>query len=234
MKKVLILLLLLVSIVGFGQDNIVKISLPGISYGDYSLSYERVLTQRNTINASVGFMAPKYGFFHPDSSFTLGGGIRFNKFKTGFHASVDYRFYVGKKEAPVGLYVAPYLRYFKYSLLLNDDIKQDLFNVNTSFSSIGAGFQLGYQWLIKDKVSIDFEFIGLGAEYLTTKLVYSLNTPRSGFDYDSIIDEMRDVFTGWTFFEKRLKTTSSTDNTTAKISTPFPGFKFGLTVGYAF
>ena len=49
MKKYLFLSLLLFTFSGFAQENVVKMSVTGLSYGDFSLSYERAVTPKSAI-----------------------------------------------------------------------------------------------------------------------------------------------------------------------------------------
>ena len=232
MKKIILFFLILVSLSAYSQDNVIKIGISGVGYGDFALNYERVITPHSAMNLTVGYLNPNASLIDFDNLFSSSGGVELNKLKSGFHASVDYKFYVGKKLAPRGFYVAPYLRYFHYSMLLNDEIGGDLFDVNTTISSVGLGFQIGYHWVVYDRISIDWYFFGVGAEYLIPKLVYT--TDKNNFDYSTIVDDVREVFTGWDYFEKRLKTNPSADNMTAKLPTFFPGIKTGLTIGFAF
>jgi hypothetical protein len=232
MKRLLIVLFMLISAVGFAQENVVKLGISGVGYGDFALSYERLITPKSAINLTVGYLNPNVSIIGFSNSFPFSEGLEIVGLNSGFHTSVDYKFYVGKKQAPRGIYIAPYLRYFNYNMGLNDTIDKVVFNVDTKISSIGAGFELGYHWVVYDRISIDWYFIGIGAEYMMPKLVYTTDDP--DFDYQSIQQNVRDVFKGWSYFQKRLKTTHSKDNMTAKLSTFFPGVKTGLSIGFAF
>jgi len=232
MKKWLILFLFLVSATGFAQENVIKLGIFGVGYGDFSLSYERVITPKSAINVTLGYINPNASLIEFNPTLSSNGGVGLKELYSGFHTSVDYKFYVGKKDAPHGFYVAPYLRYFGYKFLMIDEIDHDYFDVNSRISSIGLGFEMGYHWIVFDKISIDWYFLGVGAEFIMPKLIYT--TDKTNFNYSSIGDNIREVFDGWDYFQKRLKMSPGSENMTAKLPTFFPGIKTGLTLGYAF
>jgi hypothetical protein len=232
MKRLLIIVLLLITSVGFAQKNVIKLGISGVAYGDFSLSYERVIAPKGALNVTFGYMNPNSSLIRYTSFMSGSEDVGLNKLYDGFHTSVDYKFYVGKKDAPKGFYLAPYLRYFNYKFLMIDKIDGDYFDVNSKIQSVGLGFQMGYHWVVYDKISIDWYFLGIGVEYITPKLVYT--TDQEDFDYKSIVDNVVAVFDGWGYFQKRLKTNPTSENMTAKLPTFFPGIKTGLTIGYAF
>jgi hypothetical protein len=232
MKRLLLIVFMFISSVGFTQENVIKLGILGVTYGDFALSYERLITPKSALNVTFGYLNPKVSIVGSDYSGTSNDEVGLRELYDGFHTSVDYKFYVGKKVAPKGFYLAPYLRYAGYKFLMIDEIDKVYFNVNSHISSVGLGFQMGYHWIVYDKISIDWYFLGIGVEYIMPKLVYT--TDRTNFNYSSIVDNVVAVFDGWNYFQKRLKTNPSIDNMTAKLPTFFPGIKTGLTIGYAF
>jgi hypothetical protein len=232
MKRYLIIVFIFITTMAFSQKNVVKLGIFGVGYGDFSLSYERVIAPKSALNLTFGYLNPNTSLINFNPNFESDGGVGLKELYDGFHTSVDYKFYVGKKEAPQGFYIAPYLRYFGYKFLMIDEIDQVYFNVNSRISSVGLGFQMGYHWIVYDKISIDWYFLGIGVEYMMPKLVYT--TDEENFNYGSIVDNVKSVFDGWNYFQKRLKTTVNKDNMTAKLPTFFPGIKTGLSIGFAF
>jgi hypothetical protein len=232
MKKLLIIVLLFISSLSFAQKNVVKMGVFGVTYGDFALSYERLVTLKSSLNFTLGYLSPKNSIVGSNYTTSTSGGVGLRELYDGFHTSLDYRFYVGKKEAPKGFYLAPYLRYAGFKFLMNDEIDNVYFDVNSRISTVGLGFQMGYHWIVYDKISIDWYFLGIGVEYVMPKLVYT--TDNAYFDYSTIVDNVKSVFDGWDYFQKRLKTNPSKDNMTAKLPTFFPGIKTGLSIGYAF
>jgi hypothetical protein len=232
MKKYIFILLILSSFNVFSQENIIKLGLSGISYGMYSLGYERAITPKSTLNLSLGYWNINASPFLNKNPFEIDQDIRLNNYKWGMNGVIDYRFYVSSQEGLKGLYIGPYLRYWNHSLVLNDSIDNEKFDVNLKFSSIGLGFQMGYQWIISDRISIDWYFIGLGVERIDTRFKYVTKTV--GFDYSSIQDDIIDVFNDFKSLQKQIVTKSYPDNMTAKLPFFAPGIKTGFSIGYVF
>jgi hypothetical protein len=234
MKCILpIIVLFLISVSAFSQKNAVKVGLTGISYGNYSLNYERHITKNQSININGSFWDLDLGFVPTNLLFTPSDGVELSELKKGFHASIDYRIYVNTNIALHGFYVAPYLRYWQYNFTMHDEINGMDFNMNSSAISAGAGFSIGYQWIIKDHFTIDWTFIGLGIERIMYNGNY-ITANNSSYNYSSISTDVHKVFEGWNYFEKRLKTTPHPDRLNVKLPFWSPGIKSGFSLGYAF
>jgi hypothetical protein len=231
-KKILVFTLVILSLGGFSQENIIKLGMSGVGYGNFALKYERAVTAKNSLSLTVGYLNQDMGLFTNDYSTVTDGGIIIDSLGRGFHTSLDYRFYLGKEERTKGFYLAPYLRYWNYSFHMLDEIRLDYFDVDAKISSIGIGFQMGFHWIVYDKISIDWSFFGLGVAYMNPRMVYSID--KENFNYSTIEQDIRDVFDGWDYFEKRLVTTPGENNLVAKLSTLFPGIRMGISIGYAF
>ncbi|MCF8360720.1 MAG: DUF3575 domain-containing protein [Prolixibacteraceae bacterium] len=232
MKKVFLVAFMFFALAGFSQKNAVKLGISGVNYGDFFLSYERVINLKSSVNVTAGYWNLNAGIFNFDNLFNAAEGLDLQQYKSGLHASADYRFYVGKHESFRGFYIGPYLRYWNQNFVLLDEIEGDNFDVNTNIWSIGAGFQMGYHWVINDYISIDWYFVGLGVESILANFVYVTET--SNFDYSTIEDDFVNVFEGFDYFQDKIKTGNSAENMTAKLPFIAPGFKTGLTIGVAF
>lgn len=233
MKRIIILALFFISLPGFAQKNAIKLGISGVNYGDFFLNYERVINPKSSINVNVGYWDFKASLVDFSGIMnTTEDGLSLQQYNSGFHSSVDYRFYVGKHDALKGFYLGPYVRYWDHSLILLDDIEGEDFDVDTKIWSIGFGFQMGYHWVINDYISIDWYFIGLGIESISAKFVYVTET--RNFDYNTIVDDFIDVFDGFDYFQKKINTATSPENMTAKLPFIAPGIKTGLTIGVAF
>jgi hypothetical protein len=107
-----------------------------------------------------------------------------------------------------------------------------LFNVEGSVNTLGLGVQLGYQFLINEKFSVDIGFFGAGIDKNSVKLIYT--TTATNFNYNSIVDDVSEVFEDIPYFEKRLKNEVNTNNLITKLPFLFPGLRAGFTVGVSF
>ena len=237
MKKLFFAIALLLTIGVFAQENNIKLGLGGIAMGDYSLNYERLITPKSAINANFGYSNLKWGLvpvaYMSDILSNISSEVNLNQVKSGLHSSIDYRFYAGKKDNLRGIYFAPYVRYWDYNFVMDDVIDDTKFDINTKVWSLGFGFQMGYQWLRSDKISIDWYFLGFGAEWLNTSAAY-VTQNGAAFNYSTIEDDVRGVFDGFTFIEKRLTTEPVDDKLKINLPVWLPGVKTGISIGYAF
>ncbi len=233
MKKYLFLSLLLFTFSGFAQENVVKMSVTGLSYGDFSLSYERAVTPKSAINFTVGYINPNVSLLNSFEKTETSSGMVLRKLGSGFHTSFDYKFYLSEGEGIKGFYIAPYLRFLNFNSTFSDEIDKTYFDVDLRFSSIGLGFQMGYQWIVFDKVTIDWYFLGVNGAYMFPKLVYSIAN-NSGFDYSSIKDDVYDVLNGFGYLQNGLIQESSSKNLTNWLPAFVPGIRSGISIGYAF
>ncbi|KXK23013.1 MAG: hypothetical protein UZ12_BCD005002885 [Bacteroidetes bacterium OLB12] len=101
------------------------------------MSYER------KVSATGSF---QLGAFY--TGFTSGD----TEFK-GFGITPEYRFYLSETEAPVGVYVAPFVRYMDF------DLTDEATTSDGTLSMFGGGLVIGKQWIFKEKISLD-AFVG--------------------------------------------------------------------------
>jgi len=153
------------------------------SYKNVNISYERILKPYRSFSVNAGFFElPSIGVGLDSLNFT-----RTQK-KRGFSVSGDYRFYFktrNKKSAPDGLFWGPYTsfhytQYDNHLVVLNSDIAQGELETDLRLGIIGVGVELGYQFVIKEKFTVDLIFMGPS---------YSLYTGRVKFGGDLTIDE---------------------------------------------
>jgi len=225
--------------------NIIKIDPGKLLVGGISLSYERLLQTSSSINVraqyhSLGFIERWIGDFS-----TSGDNYTFRLTDhPHFHAlgvDAEYRFYIKNKKPAQGFYIAPYGRYLNYSgkfeSLYKTTIAKNPISIDgdlkTSFNIWGAGVQFGAQWLIKDKVSIDWGFAGLGVDRYSFKV-----SVRSDNLYDTVDEYTRDlryVLGGVNgFLAKKLAFNALDKELSSKVPFWMVGWKSFLTVGIAF
>jgi len=217
----------------YSQENIIKTGLTNAFFGDFNLSFERLINDRSSFQIKAGYLNPMASFILTEKVITP-DGYTFQEGKGGFHASVEYRFYLMDEKTMEGLYLAPFLRHFNQRILYTDMIDGDNFNVDMKASNFGFGAQLGYQWIINDSFILDFYFLGLSLDHYTGNLNYTLNQPRTGFNYASITDNIDKSFEDYKFMANNLTHNVSTTQDKVKIPFFFPGFRFGLNLGIAF
>jgi hypothetical protein len=221
----------LFSFLAISQDDILKTNISGPLIGEFTLGYERIINNKNTLNIKVGYWKPIMSPFFSGTTFEP-RQYSYQDDQGALEASVEFRFYMGKAESPRGFYIGPYFRNFNLSAQFTDEIEGDIFDVDAKVHTYGIGAQLGYQWIIKDVFIIDFSFFGAGIDYYNLKLVYTI--PRQGFNYSSIVDDIVNNFEDITYLQNKMKNTVNPKNETTKIPFLFPGFRFSLGLGVAF
>lgn len=149
-----------------------------------NISYERVLKHNRSFSVNAGYFVLPIGELRDNVN------LNNNKSKGGFSVSGDYRFYFqhrNTKPAPDGLYWGPFAsaHYYQFEndISFNDNQSvQGSAHFGADMSIYSLGIQLGYQFVIKDRLTVDLIFIGPALS------VYSLNVNLSGdlsFDEES-------------------------------------------------
>ncbi len=190
MRKILLLLFVLSSNLLHAQQKTEKEYKNTIKYNItnpflfgknvHILGYERVLNKHRSISINVGTTSlPKFTGISSDSLSVIGS----NK-NAGFHAAVEYRFYLGKENkynAPRGVYLAPYYSFnsFQKQNTWSLNTSNHVGNVNTDISlnihTIGA--ELGYQFVLWNRLSLDFVLMGPGVAAYTLKTGFDTELP---------------------------------------------------------
>ncbi len=144
-----------------------------------NIGYERVLKPYRSFSINAGyFELPSLtkGIF--DSL-----NIQHSRKKWGFTVSGDYRFYFNKRNkrmAPDGLYWGAYGSFHHYQfqndiVILNSPEIQGTLNFGANLNIFSAGVELGYQFIIKERLSIDLVFMGPSLSMYMTKMTLGGN-----------------------------------------------------------
>lgn len=184
-----------------------------------------------------------------------------NKIK-GFSVSGEYRFYTGssRKQALRGFYVAPYLKWNKYKIETTANFEYEASqseyddftaeqqavavfngsgydidvaaNFDAGFRQLGLGAMIGYQWLIADRVSIDWNFFGLGIDHT----VFNVDISSEGIDVDYTKwgKEIEAEVNDFTIVGDKVKVTVEEDNVNARAPFLLPNLRMGISIGVAF
>jgi hypothetical protein len=251
MKNTILLSFILLAMTGFAQKNAVKLGLASVKLGDFNVNYERALTEKSSLNFNIGYwnigsssidILKNFESNDPDA-------IKLQKFNGKLHSSLEYRMYVNQKGSMKGLYMAPYIRYWGQEANMSDVIYINEYQDNYDFSidakinSLGAGLQIGYQWIIRDQITIDWYFIGIGVEHMTLngefrtdqEEPYNYETQEDeNFNYSLISGSVKNTFSDVDFVAKRVKTEAKDDHLLVKIPLWLPGIRSGFTIGFAF
>jgi hypothetical protein len=230
---ILIFLCCLFAVSASSQENMIKTGFSNAFFGDFNLSYERLINEKSSLQVKVGYFNPMASFITSENWITP-NEYTFVDDKGGFQTSFEYRFYLTQGKIMEGFYLAPFVRHFNQRVLYTDMIDGDKFNVDLRALNFGIGAQLGYQLIISDWFTLDFYFMGLSLDHYTGKFKYTLNQPRTGFDYNSITDNIDKTFEDYKFLSNNLTHNVKTTQDDVKVPFFFPGIRIGISAGIAF
>jgi len=197
--------------------------------------YERMLKPNQSISVNLGRMAlPPLDEINSDEfEFTKETGT------SGYNFSVDYRFYLGKLNrfnGPRGVYIGPYFssNHWKRSdswtyTRENEEILE--VDSDSDFKTQMFGFELGYQFVFWDKMTLDLVLVGPGIAFYDLSVEVKGNLTQEEIDrlQDILADKIEDKFPG-------LDYSLDEDGLDAEgnLSTTSFGFRYLIHIGYTF
>lgn len=232
-KSLLMLLFLIAGIAAGAQNNVIKAGFTGAVIGDFNIGIEKKVTPKSSLHLKAGFLEPTSSPVVPVENL-IPEPYRMLEVNGGLTTSLEFRFYLSRKEGLRGFYLAPYARHFSQSMLFEDVIDEYAFKVDGQLNTYGAGLQLGYQWIIKEVFSIDLFFLGSGIDFHNAEITYSMDPEPEGFDYSMVTPYVDDVFRDINFLYKNLEHEVRDDSHYSKIPVSLPGFRAGISLGVAF
>ncbi|MBP6335537.1 MAG: DUF3575 domain-containing protein [Bacteroidia bacterium] len=150
--------------------NVIKFNITAAALSHYSLQYERVTGLNQSF--AIGFgISPDESLPFKSAAMDAAGdnedaksAIESMKF-TKFTITPEYRFYISKKGAPKGFYVATFARYTNMTTKNTYEYtpssgKLHFMEVEGSFKGYGAGAMIGLQWLLGSNITLDWWIVG--------------------------------------------------------------------------
>jgi outer membrane autotransporter protein len=152
-KQLLIIALMLGGSAAQAQSNVIKLNTVSLALKTGSFFFEHKVNSDHSLN--LGLFVTNY------SSLASGGPISDQTQWTGFGLTGEYRIYTGG-DALHGFFIGPYLRFQNYnytetSSFLGGAPVED----KAKLTTFGGGGVLGWQGIIKNRVSVE-PFLGLG------------------------------------------------------------------------
>lgn len=225
---------------GQEKKNALKILPQSFCLNSAGFEYERMLNKKNAVEFGVGIplqrtFANKFGVNWSEDE-------NISNDKLGiFSLRAAYRHYTGKSMLPKGFYIAPYINYRGISgsadnvRVIEDDLGNSSYNENydTKINTIGAGCQLGYQFLISKTVTLDLFFFGLEAGLGKVDAGIYVSDPEQ---VDDIYNDARDAIDDLpSFWRNKIDVTSDNNNVYIKGKNLFyPMYRGGISLGIAF
>ncbi len=196
--------------------------------------YERIVTPSQSFSLNLGSSSiPQFNTIETDSF-----SVNKQSGRSGFNGSFDYRFYLkseNKYRAPRGIYVGPYVYYNKAGKKtewqLNHNNVSEQVNSDVDFAILGMGVQLGYQFVVFKRATIDMVMIGPGvAQYkLTAKFDSSITPEDRAQLQDAIQQAISNKYPGMNliFEDKQI-------NADGRLGVWSAGFRYIIQIGFRF
>lgn len=135
---------------------------------NFTFSYERLINRHQSATISIGRLV-----FSPLVGDTVLNLLAItDRKKSGINFSVEYRFYLGKRNgrpAPDGVYIAPYYAFYGYQFTDKIDIMRTNIDsagqIHGKYYAHNLGVQLGYQFIFWKRLSLDFLMFGPSIAY---------------------------------------------------------------------
>ncbi len=234
--------LLIFNMSAFSQEmNFIKTNLFPILTGNYSLQYERILTEKVSVSLSVSMM-PKKGLpfsnLISNSISVTNEDIDFdiNTFRfSSWSLLPDVRYYLGEGYGK-GFYIAPYLKYSQIKVhdfnveYTNLEQKVNDITLSGKFRTTTGGVMVGAQWLLGDYICLDWWILGLHFGRGKATFVGDPSWELSTAEQDDLKQELEMV--DLPMFG--IKSSVTADKVTVTSKNPWYGVRGGLSVGVRF
>ncbi len=153
---------------------------------------------------------------------------------SSFGLVLENRFYLGS-HAPLGFYLAPYVRYNHFSLARTTKAVDSQYatTFKGAVDGIGLGGAMGVQFRLGDHFTMDATLAGVDFKWMRGTLTYINDDPNN--DAAAFRDEVQAAVGDIPFIGSKL--TAAIDGNHIKVHTPgaiLPGYRFNLAVNYVF
>jgi hypothetical protein len=223
------------------KKNIVKLNLSSLVFLNASLQYERVIKDNMSVAMGISLM-PKTPLPFAETLQDQYGDNEDAKraietTKLGnFSLTPEFRWYVGKKGAPNGFYLAPFVRYsrFTFEQLYEFNTNTRVYNplIKGTMKNIGGGLMIGAQWTLSKHISLDWWIVG--AMYGSTKGDFTGFDDMTTMTQEERIKLKRDI-EDVPIPLSDINATIYDDRVDVTLTGPYVGLRaFGLALGYKF
>jgi hypothetical protein len=221
------------------RKNTIKLNLTNpMLFGDnnYILGYESTIGKHQSFSLNLGtFTLGKVLNFDTDSIKGLNKDVN----SIGLSMSCDYRFYLAKENkfnSPHGLYIGPYFSLNKFTRTYDIEAtsasgSKAQLNADFMFRVATVGFQLGYQFVWRNRISLDMVLFGPGFSGYKAKVDLSTTlTPDQESEFFTKINEkLQERLPGYS-----LVVVPGTFEKTGSVNTTSMGYRYIVMLGFRF
>jgi hypothetical protein len=222
------------------RKNVVKFLPVNVPFQSISFEYERMINAKNSVTLGIGLpnqksLIGKYGIDFGTDMKSLELGT--------MHIRAAFRHYTGDQMLPKGFYLEPYLKYQHISgtaRVVGEKVESGYSapysgDFDVKLNSMNLGFQLGAQFLIAKRVTLDLYFIGFEAGLLSGNVTAVSDQIAQA---DNLKGDIEDAIKNLpSFIGDKLKVTQSADKKTIGVKAsgvPYPWLRGGISIGIAF
>ncbi len=238
MKKLILSLVFIYSVASsfaqerYNRDLIVKWAPGSLASGKLTLGGEYNFKKKNSVEFIVGIPTAKTHQLKYDGN-TSDLSIK------AFSALAGYRYYIGRKDV-AGFYIEPYAKYLHHQAhgVLTGTLNGEtaMFDTRTDYKGIGMGLQLGVQFLIAKKISLDFFLLGPEAnssQFSTIATDVASSIPWTSVEASEAEQDIKDALKDIPLVGDKFQVTvdQATKTVTTRYSGFMPGIRFGASIG---
>ena len=222
------------------KKNAVKILPLSLPLNSAVLEYEYMLNEKNAVEFGIGIpiqraFVNKFGMDWSEDENISNDDLGI------FSLRAAYRHYTGKSGLPKGFYIAPYIRYQGISAsadnrrTVDEDFGSFTYdeNYDVKIHNMGAGLQLGYQFLISETITLDLFFFGLEAGMGNVDAnIYISEQDQVDDIYNDVMDVINDLPSMW---GDKIDVSAGNNNVSIKGNNIiYPMYRGGISLGIAF
>ena len=222
-------------------NNNIKLNLPALALGNFSMQYERGLSSRTSISLGLRLMPnqglPLKGLIHEyvESDEPMVTDFIEDTRMSNWAITPEFRYYFGKKPLH-GFYVAPFARIAGFSMSLpyiytDNDGGRHPIDLSGKISMAGGGLMLGSQWRLGRHVSLDLWILGAGMAHSSISLDGRVDL--SELTAEERADAEQDL-ESTTIGGRSLDAEIRSDGASIRGNFPLPMVRSGLSLGITF
>ncbi len=197
--------------------------------------YERVTNPYQSFSINAGYMSIGKSGSKENETYELTS----TKSRSGFTIAADYRFYFksqNKNSAPQGVYVGPYYSYYNFKFSNDIESKTEdgsSVQVDSRVAINNIGLQMGYQFVIKNRFTLDMVLIGPSMGGYNLKMEMDSDVSITDEEVKEKIEAVKDIlYAKYPWFETLVDQTNL-DVSGRKTHWGF-GFRYLVQIGFRF
>lgn len=217
------------------RKNVLKFLPVNVPFQSVSFEYERMIDPKNSLTLGVGI--PIQGQIISKNVLDGNSNLKKMEFST-MHIRAAYRYYYGYSLLPKGFYIEPFLKYQQININGNYrgiNVQNSIYkgDISGNINTFNLGVQLGVQFLIAKRITLDLYFLGLEGGLANGRVT---STSKTSADAGNIETDFKDAIDGLPFFIKNWLTVKKVNNQVFIDANKlqYPWYRGGISIGIAF